>query len=377
MDSGNTTNIPYDYTSVMHYGSKTFVNTSGQMSIVPKPNPNITIGQRTGLSSLDVKRINLLYNCNLCRTKLLGTSGTFSSSDVTPDTSSDNCLWLLHVPSNLVLLQFANFVCSSKKCNAMINVYDGVSKNCPLLAMVSAGQPLPVLISSGKFMLLEYITDPSTPSSFNASYSTAVYGGTFTTDGGCVVSPKYPSAYPNNAIGTYVIIAPPGNQIKLSFSDFNMENAPLCSSDYLMIIDGGDLNAPMLGIYCGKRSNLFVTSSGPTMLLQFSSNSQIKGKGFQADYSFEFIKHPHMFSNSIMFLGNLQLPLDKPNSSANGVWADSNITISQHECSKLSEGDRAYIHLQSTLRFGSSRGTNEGALHLLELILASLFSFPL
>lgn len=74
-----------------------------------------------------------------------------------------------------ILLQFATFVCSSTKCNANINVYDGVSKNSSLLATISAGQPLPVLISSGALMLLEYITDPSAPSSFNGSYSSGIY----------------------------------------------------------------------------------------------------------------------------------------------------------------------------------------------------------
>ncbi|XP_040183742.1 astacin-like metalloendopeptidase [Rana temporaria] len=159
----------------MHYGRYTYSNTSGSMSVVSIPNPNVTIGQRTGLSSLDVKRINVLYNCNLCRTKLMGASGNFSSSDATPIDTRDNCLWLLHVPSKLIFLQFATFVCLSTKCNAKINVYDGVSKNSSLLATIRAGHPLPVLISSSSLMLLEYITNPSTPSSFNGSYSSGMY----------------------------------------------------------------------------------------------------------------------------------------------------------------------------------------------------------
>ncbi|KAM5138569.1 astacin-like metalloendopeptidase isoform 2-T2 [Mantella aurantiaca] len=289
-NNGNFLNNAYEYSSLMHYGSKTFVNTSGQMSIIPKPNPNIPIGQKTGFSNLDVKKMNVLYNCHLCRTKLLGTSGTFSSSDATPESSNDHCLWLLHVPSYLVLLQFSNFVCPFNKCDAKINVYDGVNKNSPLLAMVSAGQSLPVLISSGRFMLLEYITDPSTPSSFDASYSTVAYGGTFTTDGGSVVSPHYPSSYPNRATGTYVIIAPPGNQVFLIFKDFDMGSSLTCLNDYLEIRDGGDLNSPSLGVYCGQRSNLVIVSSGPTLLLQFSSNSRVNRKGFKADYFFVSIR---------------------------------------------------------------------------------------
>lgn len=42
------------------------------------------------------------FHADLCRTKLLGASGKFSSSDATATNTSDNCLWLLHAPSNLV-----------------------------------------------------------------------------------------------------------------------------------------------------------------------------------------------------------------------------------------------------------------------------------
>ncbi|XP_040183743.1 embryonic protein UVS.2-like [Rana temporaria] len=284
MDNGNAFNISYDYTSVMHYSSKTFVNTSGQVSILPIPNTNVSIGQRTGLSSLDVKKINALYNCNLCRTKLLGASGKFSSSDATATNTSDNCLWLIHAPSNLILLKFAKFDCFSKNCNAKINVYDGVTKNSPLLATVIAGQPLPVLVSSGTLVLLEYITNAS--SSFSGSYSTVTYGGTFTTDGGSVKSPNYPFSYPDNARGTYIIIAPPKKQVFLTFSEFDIDSSSKCSNDSLSIRDGGNLNAPLLGVYCGKRSNLVISSSGPMVVLQFSSNSNTNGKGFKANFSF-------------------------------------------------------------------------------------------
>uniref|UniRef100_A0AAG5DJQ6 Metalloendopeptidase n=1 Tax=Anopheles atroparvus TaxID=41427 RepID=A0AAG5DJQ6_ANOAO len=55
--------IPYDYDSVMHYGSTMFNKGNGEETIVPK-RPGVIIGQRVGLSSKDVKRLNYLYsNC--------------------------------------------------------------------------------------------------------------------------------------------------------------------------------------------------------------------------------------------------------------------------------------------------------------------------
>uniref|UniRef100_A0A182HNI9 Uncharacterized protein n=1 Tax=Anopheles arabiensis TaxID=7173 RepID=A0A182HNI9_ANOAR len=50
--------IPYDYESVMHYGSTAFTY-SGQQTIVPKTS-GVTIGQRVGMSLKDIRRLNAL-----------------------------------------------------------------------------------------------------------------------------------------------------------------------------------------------------------------------------------------------------------------------------------------------------------------------------
>ncbi|CAI9611438.1 unnamed protein product, partial [Staurois parvus] len=60
----NNLGSPYDYGSVMHYDAYEFTNTSNKPTIVPKPDPNVPIGQRIGLSVLDVLKINRLYQCS-------------------------------------------------------------------------------------------------------------------------------------------------------------------------------------------------------------------------------------------------------------------------------------------------------------------------
>ncbi|XP_075044339.1 astacin-like metalloendopeptidase isoform X2 [Mixophyes fleayi] len=259
----NPLDIPYDYTSVMQYGRYAFTNTSGMATIVPKPDPTVIIGQKHGLSNLDVKKINELYKCNLCRTKLLGVSGSLSSNDISPKQNNDNCLWLIQMPSDKVLFQLDLFTTSSSsKGLAEINVYDGVDKTSLLLAKISPGQSSPLLISS------------------------VLYGATLTTDNGIVVSPKYPSFYPNNVNGTWIIIAPTGYRVSLIFQVFDLESSPSCSCDILVIRDGGGAAEPILGTYCGKISSLILKSSGQMMLLQFSSNLQGNTQGFNASYSF-------------------------------------------------------------------------------------------
>jgi len=55
-----TLGSPYDYGSVMHYGSTSFA-VSGFQTIVPKSNAEI--GQRDGASDLDFEKLKLLYQC--------------------------------------------------------------------------------------------------------------------------------------------------------------------------------------------------------------------------------------------------------------------------------------------------------------------------
>lgn len=52
---------PYDYGSVMHYGSHAFAKGFGP-TIVPTAE-GMPIGQRRGLSETDFSKINKLYGC--------------------------------------------------------------------------------------------------------------------------------------------------------------------------------------------------------------------------------------------------------------------------------------------------------------------------
>ncbi|XP_029318715.1 high choriolytic enzyme 1-like [Cottoperca gobio] len=58
---GNTLNLPYDLSSIMHYGEY-FFSRDGSQTILPKSSKAL-IGQRTHLSKLDVEKLNGLYHC--------------------------------------------------------------------------------------------------------------------------------------------------------------------------------------------------------------------------------------------------------------------------------------------------------------------------
>jgi hypothetical protein len=58
----DTQNTPYDYASVMHYERDAF-SSNGLPTIVPTQ-PNVQIGQRYNMSTLDILEVRLFYNCS-------------------------------------------------------------------------------------------------------------------------------------------------------------------------------------------------------------------------------------------------------------------------------------------------------------------------
>ncbi|XP_072448962.1 high choriolytic enzyme 1-like [Chiloscyllium punctatum] len=68
----NNLNMTYDYGSIMQYGRYAF-SKNKKPTMVPVNDSNIELGQYRGLSTLDVLKINKLYNCD--------SVGIFNTSD--------------------------------------------------------------------------------------------------------------------------------------------------------------------------------------------------------------------------------------------------------------------------------------------------------
>ncbi|XP_075044351.1 embryonic protein UVS.2-like isoform X2 [Mixophyes fleayi] len=290
----NNLGLEYDYSSVMHYGRYAFSNSlwADTPTIVPKPDASKPIGQRYGLSTLDIAKINKLYQCGVCRTLLSNSTGSLTSSNYPNNyLSNNNCLWLIRLPSNQIFLQFNAFdVVSSPACASdYLRIYDGSSRSAPVLLdrACGAGQ-LPPVISSGNTMLLEFISDNGTEATgFTASYSTVTCGATLTSTMGNISSPNYPSNYPPSTDCAWVITAPTGFVVSLNMTDFDVEYTTRnCAYDYLLVFNGPKTTSPLIGRYCGKSVVPSITSSGSSLLLQFHSDNAIQLKGFLAKYAF-------------------------------------------------------------------------------------------
>ncbi|CAI9561195.1 unnamed protein product [Staurois parvus] len=215
---GDMLGLPYDYTSVMHYDKYAFTINASEPTIIPTPNPDTDIGQRYGLTVLDVKKVNKLYNCSVCSKLLNETWGNFSSTDFSTEYPTTGCVWLIRVPDGQVALTFTYFNIQNTECvpNYMV-IYDGPTKNYPLLVDRACGTvQYPTIISSTDQMLIEFVSHDSDPSAgFTASYKTVQCGGFYSGAVRQITSPGYNTGeYPPNLNCNYTILAPVGYQVR-------------------------------------------------------------------------------------------------------------------------------------------------------------------
>uniref|UniRef100_A0A8C5MSI2 Metalloendopeptidase n=1 Tax=Leptobrachium leishanense TaxID=445787 RepID=A0A8C5MSI2_9ANUR len=290
IEATNNLGLPYDYLSVMHYQSTAYSNKPGEPSIVPKPDPTVPIGQRDGMSHLDLMKINKLYQCNVCRTKLTSKTGSLSSEDNSFG-QDGSCLWVIETEIlKLVHLQLTGIsIPSSPGCaDSYIKIYDGYSKTDIVLLNKTCGDiTLPPIISSQNSMMLEFVSnqDPAL-TMFSGVYKTISYGRTFTRDNGIIISPSYGLAYPNNVDAEWSIIAPVQFRVYLGFIDFQVEDSLDCSSDSLTVMDGTNATHPVLGTFCGIKTPPPVISPGNSMVLKLHSDDQTSAKGLYLRYRF-------------------------------------------------------------------------------------------
>ncbi|XP_070576952.1 protein SpAN-like [Ptychodera flava] len=155
----NTHRIPYDISSVMHYGPKSFSKDGSYTMQSIDPDKQPSMGKQKFLTFLDHKMANILYKCNehctndlyclyggytgprcrcvcphgfsgdnceeiisksACGGKITKSQGTFSTPNY-PDDYDDNtqCTWFLEAPSgHVVSVKFENFHMEfSKRCS--------------------------------------------------------------------------------------------------------------------------------------------------------------------------------------------------------------------------------------------------------------------
>jgi len=99
---------------------------------------------------------------------------------------------------------------------------------------------------------------------------------------GEITSPNYPSNYDNDQECMYLIEGAPGSTIELTFVDFDIEIENLCRYDAVEVRKD-DINS-VGEKFCGNTLPAVQISSSNQMLVSFTSDYSVNGRGFRATY---------------------------------------------------------------------------------------------
>ncbi|XP_074541489.1 adhesion G-protein coupled receptor G6 isoform X4 [Halichoeres trimaculatus] len=93
-------------------------------------------------------------------------------------------------------------------------------------------------------------------------------------------SPCYPQKYPNSQACKWTMQAPAGFIIQLTFLDFDLEEAPDCMYDRV-VVNTGNTDVK----FCGPTANgLTLNSTGDMMELSFTSDFSVQKRGFSVSF---------------------------------------------------------------------------------------------
>ncbi|CAK1578705.1 unnamed protein product [Parnassius mnemosyne] len=237
----------------------------------------------------------------ICHKTLYGDSGVIKSPGY-PFRYPENrvCEYIISTtPGKAIQLTFQDFdIESNRYSNCQydnVEIRDGPDINSTLLGTFCGGSEHipPVQTSTFNYMYIRFKSDMSVSGTgFYANYTTidTECGGIHRETSGEI---NHPSAtetnYKNDQTCTWIIIAPEGMHIKLTWNRFKLENhiRPSCSTDYVELYEIDDENQRnFLGRYCKSSSPPALTSSTNRLMIKFESDSSIRESGFSLSYTF-------------------------------------------------------------------------------------------
>lgn len=73
--------------------------------------------------------------------------------------------------------------------------------------------------------------------------------------------------------------------MNITFNDFSLQGGIGCPNDYIMIRDGKDASARLVGKYCGASTPPGYTSSSDHAFINFVTDGSITNKGFSLRFA--------------------------------------------------------------------------------------------
>ncbi|KAM3593822.1 uncharacterized protein V6R79_022582 [Siganus canaliculatus] len=202
-----------------------------------------------------------------------------------------NCEWLIqnrqHINSSIVVLIEDLHLQHHPTCESDYLRFRMGDSEGELLAKF-CGQTIPriPIVVFTPQLWVNFQTDASQGDlGFKAKYLFSECGGWQTGEGGFLSSPNYPNTYPSPSRCAWLLEAPLGHTIKLTFSYFSLEPHSKCEWDSITIFNGGSPGSPIIGQYCGTNTPGTIQSGSNKLAVVFLADHSISRGGFMASWS--------------------------------------------------------------------------------------------
>ena len=207
--------------------------------------------------------------------------------------NNSNCSWLIQPPQAAsVSLKFTAFDVEAASSDGQsiydaVEVYNGTSASAPLLGRFSGNNIPPLLTANSGSMFVRFFSDISVnKSGWSANYTSISpsycnSSTKLTTTSGVITDGSAANQYANNTNCSWLIQPTNAATITLSFATFSTE----LKNDGVIVYDGANETAPVLGSFTGSTIPSTITSSGGSMYVRFLSNGLIRGTGWTANYT--------------------------------------------------------------------------------------------
>ncbi|XP_069777485.1 astacin-like metalloendopeptidase [Narcine bancroftii] len=290
----------YDYNSVMHFGRYVFSKSPSLPTIVPKPDPNVYLGQLMGFSKTDILKINKLYQCNVYGYLLSENYGSFTSPNY-PGLYPDYTNCKSGHPGNIrvqglnikfcllqIVLEFDFFhIQPFLGCyRDNLKIYDGSTIRSPILKGPVCGKTAPAVISSHHQLLIAFFSGHYKHSEgFSAKYRFVDCGKML------FVSPfkiigrleHKGSINPNERSNCFWLVqARKGHKIIFEITTYNFLISDNCTNAYLKIYDVSQAPPVSQGKFCGPAPVSII--EGTALLLEFYHPGAQMQPGLRVDY---------------------------------------------------------------------------------------------
>uniref|UniRef100_F7D8H4 Cubilin n=1 Tax=Ornithorhynchus anatinus TaxID=9258 RepID=F7D8H4_ORNAN len=146
---------------------------------------------------------------------------------------------------------------------------------------------LPFAVASPQIWMHLVTDERGSDTGFHAHYSFTDCGGVQSGEGGVIASPNFPAPYGNVNRCSWLLNAPPGHTITLTFTSFDIESHRTCSWDSVTVINGGSPGSPVIGRFCGATVPGPIQSGANQLVVIFNSDHSVQGGGFRATWTSE------------------------------------------------------------------------------------------